>query len=63
MNKIFKIVIQFEKLDQNIQRNQDKTPCRFGKFWIALYISYKFLGAVQNFLSLIYLKVAKNNRK
>ena len=28
MKKIFKNVIQFQNLDQNIQKNQDKTPCR-----------------------------------
>ena len=32
MNKITKSVVQFKKLDQNIQRNLDKNPCR--KQWI-----------------------------
>ena len=31
-NKIFKIIIQFKTLIQNIQRNLDKTPSR--KEWI-----------------------------
>ena len=31
---------------------------RFDRFWIALYIGCKYLCIVQNFLSLIYLKIA-----
>ena len=45
MNKIFKIVIQFKRLDQNIQKKLDKTRLeknRFDQFWTALYIGYKF---------------------
>ena len=45
MNEIFKLVIQFNKLDQSIQINQGKTPGRkeeFDRFCTALYMGFKF---------------------
>ena len=53
---IFKIVIQFRKLHQNVQRYQNKTQSRkeqFGPILAALYIGYKFLSSVQCTLKLL----------
>ena len=36
MNKIFKIVIQFKKLEQNIQRKLEKKPRRKEQVWSIL---------------------------
>ena len=58
MNKKLKIIIQFKKLHQNIQRNQDETPGKkknnLDRFWTALYISYKFLSDLQCALKLLF---------
>ena len=33
MDKVFKVVNQFKKVNKNIQRNYDKTPVRKEQFW------------------------------
>ena len=55
MNKIFKIVFTFKKLDQNTQRNKDKTHRKKKiDFWTALYIGYEFFSTVQCSLKLLF---------